>query len=120
MVIGGGDVAAADFGEIVEEVAFGLFFTDPDGFGADAEGAELVGERLFGEMFAVAEGCPGAVGEGVQGGDEVAAEEAGGGGLGEAKEEGEEEGTEGAAVQASKTQKNRVLLAHVHIMLMST
>ena len=72
---GFGDVAAEGFGEIFAEVAFGDGVVGAEGAGADAEGAQLVGEPHFGDLPAIPGFHPRAIGEfGVQGVQEGAGE----------------------------------------------
>jgi len=95
---GAWNIAFEDVFEFVHRVASPPVFPNADGGGADAVRPQLFGEPKFSGDFAFAELGPGAVGVGVEGGDEVTAEEA----LGivgyEQEEDVEEESADGASV----------------------
>ena len=95
------NVAFEDVFELVEGVAFSSVFPNADGGGADAVRAQLFGEPKFSEDFAFAELSPGVVRVGVEGGDEVTAEEALGIVAYEQNADIEEESADGAAVTSS-------------------
>jgi len=111
--VGFGDVAAADFGEIVEGVGFALCAVNPKIARFDAKRAELLGKPKVGGGFAFERSSPGSVRGGVEFEQEVASKKAVGFAVVEDDEDVEEQGPDRVLVVAASAEVNGGLTGEI-------